>query len=74
MRVSSGRASPNQTTPGRRKPILHSGHLGSSSGLIVWVLTFGSRYAARALIVLAEAARRSSSAASIWRMGWNGSS
>jgi hypothetical protein len=42
FRVSLGRASPNQTTPGRSKPSLQFGQCGRSPELMVAVWTLGS--------------------------------
>lgn len=73
-RVSWGRASPNHTTPGRRRPVSQDGQWGRSAGLIVGVSLFGSVYVAWAAAVLADGARRVSDGAVIESNGWKGSS
>src|SRR5688572_28010105 len=40
--VFSGNGSPNQTTPGRKRPVLHSGQCGSCSTSIGGIGTLGS--------------------------------
>lgn len=69
--TGSGRASPNQTTPGRWRPVLQTGQWGRVEGgigmfsvlsLLDW-----------AVVVLEEGARRVSAGDVIARDGWKGS-
>lgn len=72
LRVSNGSCSPNQTTPGRRSPVLHSGQCGSSAAEGVGASAVGSG-ADGVASVLVDAERRVSVGDVMARLGWNGS-
>ncbi len=61
------------TTPGRRSPLLHCGQWGRSEGSIVGGRVLFERREGFGSVVL-DAERRASSAESMARRGWKGSS
>lgn len=69
--MSVGKDSPNQTTPGRWRPVLQDGHLGSEDAGI-GVVSISGAWAWAA--VFAAGARRVSSEDVMASEGWNGSS
>lgn len=70
--VSSGSASPNQTTPGLKRPVLQEGQCGRVEGSMVDASAVVDIVVVDAVIL--DAARRASSAVVIARDGWKGSS